>query len=89
MATSQMKPHGARPRTRDDNDPQVIKARAYAIEYMHDFATGENRAKYLAAKKAYNERHKEQLRAYYKVYNAKKRAELVALRAQVQALAAS
>ena len=68
-------PHPARPRTRDDNDPSVIKDRARCIAYMQRMRE-ENPTEFLRKKAAYNARHKAEHAAYAKRwYLAKKAAK--------------
>ena len=64
MATNvQVAPHPGRPRTRDDNDPEVVKHRGYCLAYMQRMRV-ENRDEYLAKKHEYYERHREANLAY-------------------------
>ena len=62
-------PHPSRPRTRDSNDPQVVQARLYALQYQRRMRQ-EKPEEFLANKREYNLRHKEER-------NAKDRARYV------------
>ena len=65
-------PHPSRPRTRDDNDPAVIRFRAYNLEYLRKKKL-ENRDEYLRKKKEYNARHKAEHAAYLRKWRANRK----------------
>ena len=71
-------PHPSRPRTRDDNDPQVVKHRLANIRYLQRMRA-ENPDAFLLAKRQYNERHKEERNAKERARYARKKAEQAAL----------
>ena len=71
MAT--IAPHPARPRTRDDNDPFVIKERARVLAYLQK-TRQEKPDEFLRKKREYNERHKADRAAYAKRRYAAKKA---------------
>ena len=82
MAT--IAPHPSRPRTRDDNDPFVIKDRAYCLAYMRRMRL-EKPEDFLRKKAEYNKRHSAHHAAYAKQwYQAKKAAKAAAMEAENQ-----
>ena len=70
-------PHPSRPRTRDSNDPKVVKHHLASLNYQQRMRA-ENPTVFLQEKREYNARHKEERNAKERARYARKRAELQA-----------